>query len=79
MGALKHRLYERGRKRRLRAAGLCVNGKSHGKAFKGGRCEACWNRKLEAQREPQRLAYHVNKATGGWGRLAAFSDEPRTP
>ncbi len=26
-----------------RAAGICINNASHGPAFKGGRCETCWN------------------------------------
>ena len=33
-----------------RKAGVCINNATHGKARKGGRCLACWNKKLKAER-----------------------------
>lgn len=41
-----------------RAAGACIQGAKHGRAFKGGRCKPCWERKLSAERvnPPRRVA-----------------------
>lgn len=36
---------------RLRASKLCIASKHHGLAVKGGRCQACWDRKLKRERE----------------------------
>lgn len=43
----KQRLAAQTRKKRekMRAAGICVNGWSHGPAVKGGRCQSCWDKK----------------------------------
>lgn len=55
---------ERNRRRRmqLRAEGVCINGRSHGPAVRGGRCQEC----IESRR------------IGSLGLLAAYSDEPRS-
>lgn len=47
---------ERGKKRNaeLRGAKKCINTSArrprHGKPYRGGRCRACWKRKLAAER-----------------------------
>lgn len=41
----KHAAQTRRKRERMRAAGVCVNGWSHGQAVKGGRCQACWDKK----------------------------------
>ncbi len=33
-----------------RRKGVCINSKTHGKAWKGGRCKGCWRNKLAAER-----------------------------
>lgn len=33
-----------------RRLGVCIQNPKHGPAFRGGRCLACWNRKLAAER-----------------------------
>lgn len=52
---------------RRRAAGICINqpneGKEHGKPVRAGRCEECWQAKLDGDK--QRRAESV-KAAGGW-------------
>lgn len=45
--ALAYRLYMRDRRKRLRAAGLCVNAIIHGPRVKGGRCATCWAKKTK--------------------------------
>jgi hypothetical protein len=35
---------------RRRKAGVCVNNIDHGLAWKGGRCKACWEKKVKAER-----------------------------
>jgi hypothetical protein len=41
---------EKRRRDAMRAAGACVNGWSHGRAVRGGRCARCWARKLDGER-----------------------------
>jgi len=36
-----HLAYSRDRRARLRAAGVCINGESHGRATHGVLCESC--------------------------------------
>lgn len=36
---------------RRREDGVCIQNKTHGKATRGGRCEACWRKKLDAERQ----------------------------
>lgn len=40
-----------------REDGLCVNGLApkHGPAVRGGRCESCWTKKMDSERQPARL------------------------
>ncbi len=58
-GRARHNQRQRNRKRALRAAGLCVNAYSHGAAVCGGRCAACWQRKVETQRDAERRLAQV--------------------
>ena len=46
------------RRDRMRAAGICVNGWSHGKVHRGDLCLRCWSRKSQADQAAWRDGSH---------------------
>lgn len=49
--AEKHAYRSKRRRDKLREAGMCIEARTHGPVFRGGRCEACWKRnKLRSHR-----------------------------
>ena len=49
--------------RKRRAQKKCIGNATHGKAYAGGRCRSCWDKKLAAERD--RYAKRSNGAGRG--------------